>query len=254
MSDKELDGRVAIITGGARNIGRAIALDLADGGANVTVVARADMKSIRSTVSDIEARGRKALGLQVDVTSEADVQRMVDETLKKFGRIDILINNAAVYGNIVRKPFEEITVEEWDKLYSVNVKGIFLCVKAVAPQMKSQQSGKIINATSSTFFKGNEDFLHYVSSKGAVVAMTRSLARELGEYNINVNAIAPGQTLSEANLKRGDKVDSNSLRIRLLKKRLYPEDLVGTIIYLSSSDSDMMTGQVLLVDGGTAFH
>ena len=246
-----LKNKVAIVTGAAQGIGAAYARGLAKEGAAVAVV---DILDPNPTVKAIQDSGGKALALKIDVSDEKQTQEMARKTLEAFGRIDILINNAAIYGTIVRKKFEEITVEEWDKLYSVNVKGIFLCVKAVAPQMKAQQSGKIINATSSTFFKGNEDFLHYVSSKGAVVAMTRSLARELGEYNINVNAIAPGQTLSEANLKRGDKVDSNSLRIRLLKKRLYPEDLVGTIIYLSSPDSDMMTGQVLLVDGGTAFH
>jgi NAD(P)-dependent dehydrogenase (short-subunit alcohol dehydrogenase family) len=246
-----LKDKVAIVTGAAQGIGAAYARGLAKEGAAVAVV---DILDPNPTVKAIQDSGGKALALKIDVSDEKQTQEMARKTLEAFGRIDILINNAAIYGTIVRKKFEEITVEEWDKLYSVNVKGIFLCVKAVAPQMKAQQSGKIINATSSTFFKGNEDFLHYVSSKGAVVAMTRSLARELGEYNINVNAIAPGQTLSEANLKRGDKVDSNSLRIRLLKKRLYPEDLVGTIIYLSSPDSDMMTGQVLLVDGGTAFH
>jgi NAD(P)-dependent dehydrogenase (short-subunit alcohol dehydrogenase family) len=246
-----LKDKVAIVTGAAQGIGAAYARGLAKEGAAVAVV---DILDPNPTVKAIQDSGGKALSLKIDVSDEKQTEEMAKKTLDAFGRIDILINNAAVYGNIVRKKFEEISVEEWDKLYSVNVKGIFLCVKAVAPTLKAQQSGKIINATSSTFFKGNEDFLHYVSSKGAVVAMTRSLARELGEYNINVNAIAPGQTLSEANLKRGDKVDSNSLRIRLLKKRLYPEDLVGTIIYLSSSDSDMMTGQVLLVDGGTAFH
>jgi NAD(P)-dependent dehydrogenase (short-subunit alcohol dehydrogenase family) len=246
-----LKDKVAIVTGAAQGIGAAYARGLAREGAAVAVV---DILDPNPTVKAIQDSGGKALALKIDVSDEKQTQEMAKKTLDAFGRIDILINNAAIYGTIVRKKFEEITVEEWDKLYSVNVKGIFLCVKAVAPTMKSQQSGKIVNATSSTFFKGNEDFLHYVSSKGAVVAMTRSLARELGEYNINVNAIAPGQTLSEANMKRGDKVDSNSLRIRLLKKRLYPEDLVGTIIYLSSPDSDMMTGQVLLVDGGTAFH
>ncbi len=246
-----LKDKVAIVTGAAQGIGAAYARGLAREGAAVAVV---DILDPNPTAKAIQDSGGKALALKIDVSDEKQTQEMANKTLDTFGRVDILINNAAIYGTIVRKKFEEITVEEWDKLYSVNVKGIFLCVKAVAPHMKAQQSGKIINATSSTFFKGNEDFLHYVSSKGAVVAMTRSLARELGEYNINVNAIAPGQTLSEANLKRGDKVDSNSLRIRLLKRRLYPEDLVGTIIYLSSPDSDMMTGQVLLVDGGTAFH
>ena len=246
-----LKDKVAIVTGAAQGIGAAYAQGLAREGAAVAVV---DILDPTPVVKQIVGADGKALALRIDVSDENQTKEMARRVAETYGRIDILINNAAVYGMIVRKPFEEITVEEWDKLYAVNVRGIFLCVKAVAPHMKAQRSGKIINASSSTFFKGNEDFLHYVSSKGAVVAMTRSLARELGEYNINVNAIAPGQTLSEANLKRGDQVDANSLRIRLLKKRLYPEDLVGTIIYLSSADSDMMTGQVLLVDGGTAFH
>ena len=246
-----LKDKVAIVTGAAQGIGAAYAQGLAREGAAVAVV---DILDPTPVVKQIVGADGKALALKIDVSDENQTKEMARKVAETYGRIDILINNAAVYGTIVRKPFEQITVEEWDKLYAVNVRGIFLCVKAVAPYMKAQRSGKIINASSSTFFKGNEDFLHYVSSKGAVVAMTRSLARELGNYNINVNAIAPGQTLSEANLKRGDQVDANSLRIRLLKKRLYPEDLVGTVIYLSSSDSDMMTGQVLLVDGGTAFH
>ncbi len=246
-----LKDQVAIVTGAAQGIGAHYARGLAKEGASVAVV---DILDPTPVVKEIVGNDGKALALKIDVSDEAQTKEMVRKTVETFGRVDILVNNAAIYGTIVRKPFEQLTVEEWDKLYAVNVRGIFLCVKAVAPHMKAQKRGKIVNATSSTFFKGNEDFLHYVSSKGAVVAMTRSLARELGEYNINVNAIAPGQTLSEANLKRGDQVDANSLRIRLLKKRLYPEDLVGTIIYLSSSDSDMMTGQVLLVDGGTAFH
>ncbi len=246
-----LKDKVAIVTGAAQGIGAAYARGLAREGAAVAVV---DILDPNPVAKEIVGNDGKALPLVVDVSDEKQTREMAKKVADTYGHIDILVNNAAVYGTIVRKPFEEITVEEWDKLYAVNVRGIFLCVKAVAPYMKAQRQGKIINATSSTFFKGNEDFLHYVSSKGAVVAMTRSLSRELGEHNINVNAIAPGQTLSEANLKRGDQVDANSLRIRLLKKRLYPEDLVGTIIYLSSSDSDMMTGQVLLVDGGTAFH
>jgi len=137
---------------------------------------------------------------------------------------------------------------------AVNVKGVFFCVKAVAPYMKARKKGKIINVASSTFFKGTDHFLHYVSSKGAVVAMTRALARALGDYNINVNTLAPGQTMSEANLKRGEDTDKGQMSRRVLKRRLYPEDLVGTAIYLSSSDSDMVTGGIFLVDGGTVFY
>ena len=246
-----LRGKVAIVTGAAQGIGAVYARGLAREGAAVAVV---DILDPNPVAKEIVGNDGKALPLVVDVSDEKQTGEMVRKVVDTFGHIDILVNNAAVYGTIVRKPFEQITVEEWDKIMAVNVRGIFLCVKAVAPYMKKQERGKIINVTSSTFFKGNENFLHYVSSKGAVVAMTRSLARELGDYNINVNAIAPGQTMSEANLKRGEETDAHSLRLRLLKRRLFPEDLVGTVIYLSSSDSDMMTGQVLLVDGGTAFH
>jgi NAD(P)-dependent dehydrogenase (short-subunit alcohol dehydrogenase family) len=246
-----LKDKVAIVTGAAQGIGAHYARGLAKEGASVAVV---DILDPTPVVKEIVGNDGKALALRIDVSDEGQTKEMVRKTIETFGRVDILVNNAAIYGTIVRKPFEELTVEEWDKLYAVNVRGIFLCVKAVAPHMKAQKRGKIVNVTSSTFFKGNENFLHYVSSKGAVVAMTRSLARELGDYNINVNAIAPGQTMSEANLKRGEETDAHSLRLRLLKRRLVPEDLVGTVVYLSSSDSDMMTGQVLLVDGGTAFH
>ena len=246
-----LKNQVAIVTGAAQGIGAHYARRLAKEGAAVAVV---DILDPNPVVKDIVNADGKALALRIDVSDEKQTQEMARKVLAAYGRIDILVNNAAIYGTIVRKPFEEITVEEWDNLYAVNVRGIFLCVKAVAPHMKAQKRGKIVNVTSSTFFKGNENFLHYVSSKGAVVAMTRSLARELGDFNINVNAIAPGQTMSEANLKRGEETDARSLRTRLLKRRLMPEDLVGTVVYLSSPDSDMMTGQVLLVDGGTAFH
>ncbi len=247
-----LKDQVAIVTGAAQGIGAAYARGLAREGAAVAVV---DILDPNPVAKEIVGNDGKALPLVVDVSDEKQTQEMARKVKESFGKIDILVNNAAVYGTIVRKPFEEITVEEWDKIMAVNVRGVFLCVKAVTPYMKSQRRGKIINVTSSTVFKGNENFLHYVSSKGAVVTMTRSLARELGEYNINVNAIAPGQTMSEANLKRGEKTDARSMQARLLKgTRLFPEHLVGTVIYLSSSDSDMMTGQVLLVDGGTAFH
>jgi NAD(P)-dependent dehydrogenase (short-subunit alcohol dehydrogenase family) len=246
-----LKDQVAIVTGAAQGIGAHYARGLAKEGAAVAVV---DILDPNPVVKEIVGNDGKALALRVDVSDEKQTQEMARKVVEAYGRIDILVNNAAVYGTIVRKPFEQITVEEWDKIMAVNVRGIFLCVKAVAPHMKAQRRGKIVNVTSSTFFKGNENFLHYVSSKGAVVAMTRSLARELGDFNINVNAIAPGQTMSEANLKRGEETDARSLRTRLLKRRLMPEDLVGTVVYLSSPDSDMMTGQVLLVDGGTAFH
>ncbi len=246
-----LKDQVAIVTGAAQGIGAAYAHGLAREWASVAIV---DILDPHPVAKEIVHRDGKAFALTVDVSSEEETIEMAKKVVDEFGRIDILVNNAAAYGTIIRKRFEEITVEEWDKVMAVNVRGIFLCVKAVAPYMKANRRGKIVNVSSSTFFKGNANFLHYVSSKGAVVAMTRSLARELGDYNINVNAIAPGQTMSEANLKRGEDTDAHSIGTRLMKRRLLPEDLVGTVIYLGSPDSDMMAGQVLLVDGGTAFH
>src|SRR2546427_277497 len=220
-----LKDKVAIVTGAAQGIGAHYARGLAREGAAVAVVDILD-----PVAKEIVNADGRALPLRIDVSDEAQTKEMVRKTIEAFGRVDILVNNAAIYGTIVRKPFEQITVEEWDKLYAVNVRGIFLCVKAVAPYMKAQKQGKIVNVTSNTFFKGNENFLHYVSSKGAVVAMTRSLARELGDYNINVNAIAPGQTMSEANLRRADETDAHSRRILLWKRRLLPEALVAAVV------------------------
>jgi len=246
-----LKDQVAIITGSAQGIGAAYARGLAAEGAEVVVV---DILDPNHLVREINGNGGKAHGWVVDVSSESQTREMAKKVAELCGRIDILINNAAVYSTIARKGFEEITEEEWDKVMAVNVKGVFFCVKAVAPYMKAHKKGKIINVASSTFFKGTDHFLHYVSSKGAVVSMTRALARELGDYNINVNTLAPGQTMSEANVKRGEDTDKSQLARRVIKRRLYPEDMVGTAIYLSSSDSDMVTGGIFLVDGGTVFY
>ena len=246
-----LKDRVAIVTGAARGIGAAYARALASEGAVVAVVDILDPSAVAKEITDNDG---KALPLVIDVADETQTREMARKVAETFGRIEILINNAAFFASIDRRPFEEITVAEWDKVMAVNVRGSFLCVKAVAPYMKAHKRGKIINVASGTFFKGNENFLHYVSSKGAVIAMTRCLARELGPHNINVNAIAPGFTMSEAILQKGENADAQTIQSRLLKRRMVPEDLVGTVIYLSSPESDMMTGQVLLVDGGAAFH
>ncbi len=184
MSEKELNGRVAIITGGARNIGRAIALDLADGGAHVTVVARADMKSIRSTVSEIEAKGRKALGLQVDVTSEADVQRMVDETLKKFGRIDILVNNAGIRPEAA---VEDLTLQAWRDVMAVSLDGAFLCVKAALSALEKTK-GTIVNIGGLTAYTGAVHRAHVVAAKAGLDGLTKALAVELAPRGITVQS------------------------------------------------------------------
>ena len=247
-----LPDKVVIVTGGARGIGRAYCLGLAAEGARVVV---ADVLDPKPVVTEIEGRGAQALGVSCDVSREADTQRLATETLARFGRIDALVNNAALYGTLKRRPFMEIPVEEWDQVMAVNLRGLFLCARAVFPTMKAQGKGVIVNIASSTFFKGVADYIHYTTSKGGVVGFTRSLARELGPHGIRVNALAPGFTLSGENEKNisEDRKRAN-LEARMLKRPEVPEDLVGSMIYLLSDDSAFMSGQTLLVDGGGNVH
>ena len=244
-----LHDRVVIVTGGAKGIGRAYCLGVAAEGARVVV---ADIADTKPTVTELETRGAQALGVACDVSREADTQRLATETLARFGRIDVLVNNAALYGTLRRRPFMEIPVEEWDRVMAVNLRGLFLCARAVFPAMKAQGKG---NIASSTFFKGVPDYIHYTTSKGGVVGFTRSLARELGPHGIRVNAIAPGFTLSGDN-ERNISEDRKQANIdaRMIRRAEIPEDLVGTLIYLASDDSDFMAGQTLLVDGGGSVH
>ena len=247
-----LTDRVMIVTGGATGIGRAYCLGAAAEGARVVV---ADIADPKPTVKEIEARGGQALGVECDGSREPDTQRLATETLTRFGRIDVLVNNAALYGTLKRRPFTEIPVEEWDRVMAVNLRGLFLCARAVFPAMKAQGKGKIINISSSTFFKGVPDYIHYTTSKGGVVGFTRSLARELGDFGIRVNAIAPGFTLSGENEKNisAERKQSN-IQMRMLKRAEVPEDIVGTVIFLASDDSDFISGQTILVDGGGSVH
>jgi NAD(P)-dependent dehydrogenase (short-subunit alcohol dehydrogenase family) len=249
-----LKDKVAIVTGSARGLGRAYALRLAKEGAKVVV---ADILDGRETVDAVKAQGGEALYVQTDVTSEESTQEMARKVVEQFGRIDILVNNAALFADLVKKPFWEIPVAEWDKVMAVNVKGPFLCAKAVYPQMKKQGKGKIINVASGTFYKGLPHFLHYVVSKGGNVAITRSMARELGDAGINVNCIAPGYTETEF-LKDHpqDPAEVTKMIIggRCIRRPETPEDLTGTVVFLSSDDSDFITGQTILVDGGSALN
>lgn len=245
-----LENKVAIITGGARHIGAAYARKLAEEGAAVVI---ADILDGENTAQDIKANGGKALALKIDVSKEEDATRMAAEAVKAFGRIDVLVNNAAIFINIERHPFHEISVEEWDRVSAVNIKGPFLCAKAVFPQMKEQKSGKIINISSSTAFWGTPMFLHYVASKAALIGMTRSLAREVGRFGICVNAIAPGLVEHEGQNAPKELTDFQ-LKVRSIKRLETPEDLLGVLVYLASSDSDFVTGQTIVVDGGGVFH
>ncbi len=245
-----LEGKVAIVTGGARNIGAVYAKRLAAEGTSVVV---ADLLDGEDVVREIKEALGNAIALRIDVSKQEDTLRMADETVKRFGRIDILVNNAAIFLSIKRRSFDEISAEEWDQVASVNIKGPFLCAKAVFPQMKKQRGGKIINISSTTALWGTPLFLHYVTSKAALIGMTRALAREVGEYGICVNAIAPGLVQHEGQTAPKEFTEFQ-LKIRSIKRLETPEDLIGTLLYLASSDSDFVTGQTIVVDGGSVLH
>ncbi len=245
-----LDDKVAIVTGGARNIGAVYARALAAEGARVVV---ADVLDGADTARAIEEAGGQAVSVEVDVSREDDTLRMTETAMDAFGRVDILVNNAAIYLSINRRPFYEISAEEWDRVTAVNIKGVFLCAKAVFPHMRDQGGGKIINISSNTVMAGTPDFLHYIASKSALVGMTRSMARELGTHGINVNAIAPGLVEHEGQTVPGE-ISASRVRARSIQRRQTPEDLTGALLYLASPDSDFVTGQTLVVDGGDLLH
>jgi 3-oxoacyl-[acyl-carrier protein] reductase len=242
-----LKDKVVIVTGGAEGIGRAYAVGCAKQGAKVVV---ADIRDGGGTVGEVEGAGSKAIAVQTDVSDEAATQRMADEALKAFGRIDGLVNNAAYYREVKLTDFEKISVELWDRIFAVNVRGPFLCCKAVMPAMRRQGSGSIVNISSSTAVGGVGKFLHYVTTKGAVIGFTKALAKEVGDYGVRVNAIAPGFTISGANESRPQEWRKYFAEQRSLKREQFPEDLVGTAVYLLSELGGFVTGQTIIVDGG----
>jgi NAD(P)-dependent dehydrogenase (short-subunit alcohol dehydrogenase family) len=245
-----LEGTVAIVTGAAQGIGKAIADGLSGEGARIVV---ADL----ARAEEAAAAYPGALGLTVDVASEGDVARMVDETFERCGSIDILVNNAGLYASLAMRPFTEIPLAEWNRVMEVNVASMFLTCRAVVPVMRQQGGGKIVNISSGTPFRGVPFLLHYVTSKGAIVALTRALAKELGKDGIHVNCVAPGFTMSDGVKEHPEVIDTLrdvSVAARTIQRDQVPEDVVGAVVFLCSAQADFITGQTMVIDGGQYFH
>lgn len=256
-----LKDRVAVVAGGggSNSIGRAIAHRYAEEGAKVAVL-DVNWAGAARVAGEIKARSGTAIAISCDVTELSQCEAAAEEVAGTFGgRIDILVNNAAFFGSgKAWKPFDECTPEEWDQTQDVNVRGMWFCARAVVPYMKAQRYGKIINLASSTFFEGVAGLIHYTTSKGAVIGLTRALGRELGEFGIRVNALAPGFTVTDAqknlSAEHPEWFDLTRQRQALNGRNELPEDLAGPAFFLASEDSDFMTCQTLLVDGGGTPH
>jgi NAD(P)-dependent dehydrogenase (short-subunit alcohol dehydrogenase family) len=236
-----LEGKVAIVTGGAQGIGAAIASGLEGEGATVVI---ADLNPPED-------------GIRADVASEEDVSRMVDETLERHGRVDVLVNNAGLYASLEMRAFTDIPLEEWNRVMEVNVASMFLTCRAVVPVMRRQGGGKIVNISSGTPFRGVPFLLHYVTSKGAIVTLTRALAKEVGKDSIHVNCVAPGFTMSDGVKSHPEVVEALrdvSIAARTIQRDQVPEDVVGAVVFLCSPAADFITGQTMVIDGGQYFH
>ena len=247
-----LQGKVAVITGGAAGIGLQYAKRFLAEGACVVV---ADVADPIAAADKLGAADR-VLGVSTDVSVSASVETMVGAAVARFGRIDVLVNNAAIFAALKPQPFDEIPEAEWDRVMAVNVKGVWNCARAVAPFMRAQGGGRIVNVASAIVAKGTAFLLHYVASKGAVVAMTRALARELGPAGITVNAVAPGLILSDTVQANPDITGfqvAAVMQARSLRREAFPDDVEGTVVFLASDDSAFMSGQTLVVDGGSVF-
>jgi len=241
-----LAGKVAIVTGGAKGIGAETARVFASEGATVIVWDVAG-----------EAPGEGISFRSLDVTAAEAVQAAVDEAVAAYGRIDVLVNNAGLYATLPMRPFTEIPLEEWRRVMDVNVASMFLTCRAVVPVMREQGGGKIVNISSGTPFRGVPFLLHYVTSKGAIVAFTRALAKELGKDNVLVNCVAPGFTMTEGVKAQPEvvaKLRDVSIAARTIQRDQVPEDVVGAVVFLCGPGSDFVTGQTIVIDGGQYFH
>lgn len=248
------DNKVVIVTGAARGLGQEYARQFARAGARVAVN---DLRDCTETLKLVEQEGADGIDTRTDVTSAESTREMAAAVVEKFGRIDVLVNNAALYGSLTFAPFDKLDEAEWDATMNVNVKGVWLCSKAVIPAMREQSSGAIVNISSLAATYGMPNGLHYTASKAAVIGATRGLAREVGRFNVRVNAVAPNvvntAATGEVFGEKRDKIIDVTLAQQAIRKPLETEDIVGAVLFLSSDDSKLITGQTLMVDGGTVF-
>jgi NAD(P)-dependent dehydrogenase (short-subunit alcohol dehydrogenase family) len=244
-----LDGKVALVTGAGRGLGRAFGLALAEAGARL---AAADIDQA-AAAETVELASPDALAVQVDVGDRTSVDAMVDAVTSRFGGVDVLVNNAALYAGLHRAPFHELDEDEWDRVMRVNLKGAWLCASACLPSMRERGGGSIVNIASATVFSGSPEWAHYVASKGGLIALTRVMARELGDDGIRVNAIAPGFVLTDASREMIEDAETYGVARGAIKRSIQPDDIVGTVVFLTSPASGFITGQTIIVDGGRQF-
>jgi len=250
----DFSGRSVLITGGGKGIGKVYVEEFAKAGARVAA-ADIDMAAAENVGAALTKANLQAFGLGVDIADESSVKAAVAAVLDRYSSIDVLINNASLMSTLPRRSFMEIPIEEWDRVMAVNLRGMFLCCRAVFPTMKAKGRGKIVNISSSRVWEGTPNRLHYTTSKAGVIGFTRALAREVGEFGITVNALTPGMTQSETQVASSS---GNYLATRIAGRAIervqVPADLVGAVMFLSSPASDFMTGQTVNVDGGKSMH